>query len=70
MPFVTLKSTIFNSLFLSDGQYVGSPLNRWFKLLLFIVLSSSRLLGVMSLDSQILRPLASHKASCRNLANI
>jgi hypothetical protein len=44
MPFVTQKSTRSGSLFLSYGQYVGSP----------IVLSSSRPLGVMSLDPQLI----------------
>jgi hypothetical protein len=43
MPFVTQKSTRSGSLFLSYGQYVGSP----------IVLSSLRPRGVMSLDSPV-----------------
>jgi hypothetical protein len=32
---VTQKSTRSGSLFLSDGQYVGSPIDRYFKLLRF-----------------------------------
>jgi hypothetical protein len=52
IPFVTQKSTRSGSLFLSDGQYMGSPVDRCFKLFLFIILSTSRPLGVMSLDPQ------------------
>jgi hypothetical protein len=37
---LTQKSTTFYSLFLTDGQYVGSQLDRYFKLLLYIVSSS------------------------------
>jgi hypothetical protein len=51
-PFVTQKSTRSGRIFLSDGQYIGSPIGRCFKLFLSIVLSSSRPLGAMSLDPQ------------------
>jgi hypothetical protein len=47
------SSTRSGSLFLRDGQYVGSPVDRCFKLFLSIVFSTSRPLGVMSLDSQL-----------------
>jgi hypothetical protein len=40
---------------LSDGQYVGSPADKCFKLLRSIVLSSSRPLNEMSLDRQTVR---------------
>jgi hypothetical protein len=53
IPFVTHKSTRSGSLFLPDGQYVGSPIGRSFKLFLSIVLSTSRPMGVMSLDPQV-----------------
>jgi hypothetical protein len=52
IPFVKQKSTRSGSLFLSDGQYVGSPVDRCFKLILSVALSISRPLGVMSLDPQ------------------
>jgi hypothetical protein len=52
IPSVTQKSTESGSLFLSVGQYVGSPVDRCFKLLLSSVLSSSRHLGVIILDPQ------------------
>jgi hypothetical protein len=48
-PFVTQNSTRSGSLFLSDGQYVGSPVDVLFPP---IVLSTSRLLAVTSLDQQ------------------
>jgi hypothetical protein len=50
VPFETQKSTRSGSLFLSDGQYVGSPIDRCFKLLPSIVLCSLCPLGVMGLD--------------------
>jgi hypothetical protein len=50
IPFVTQKCTRSGSLFLSDGQNVGSPVDIRFKLFLSIVLSSSRPLGVMNLN--------------------
>jgi hypothetical protein len=37
----------------SDGQYVDSPVDWCFKLFVSIVLSSSRPLGIMSLDTQL-----------------
>jgi hypothetical protein len=46
--FATATSTVSGSLFLSDGQYVGSPVDRCFKLFPSIVLST----GVISLDPQ------------------
>jgi hypothetical protein len=49
---VTQKSTRSGSLFLSDGQYVGSPEDRCFELFFPIVLSTSRPLGEISLDPQ------------------
>jgi hypothetical protein len=49
---LTQKSTRSGSLFLSDGQYGGSPIDWYFKLFLSVVLSSSRPLNVMSLDPQ------------------
>jgi hypothetical protein len=52
IPFVTQKSTRSSSLFLSGGQYVGSPVDECFKLFLSIVLSALRPLGVVSVDSQ------------------
>jgi hypothetical protein len=52
IPFVTEKCTRSGGLFLSDGLYVGLPIDRCFKLLLSIVLSSFRPLDVMSLDPQ------------------
>jgi hypothetical protein len=52
IPFVTQKSTRSGSLFLSDGQYVGSPIDRCFKLFLSIILSTSRPLGILSLYPQ------------------
>jgi hypothetical protein len=53
VPFVTRKSTSSRSLFLSGGQYVGSPIDRCFKLFLSIILSSLCPLSVMSLDPQL-----------------
>jgi hypothetical protein len=50
--FVTFKSTRSGSLFLSDGQYVGSPVDRRFKLCLSIVLNTRRPLGVINLNPQ------------------
>jgi hypothetical protein len=52
IPFVTQESTRSSSLFLSDDQYVGSPVDGCFKLFLSMVLSTSRPLGVMSLTPQ------------------
>jgi hypothetical protein len=49
---VTQKCSRSGSLFLSDGQYVGSPIDRYFMLFLSIVLSTSRPMGVISLDLQ------------------
>jgi hypothetical protein len=49
MPSVAHKSTRSSSLSLSDVQYVGSPVDRCFKLLLSIVSGSSRPLNEMSL---------------------
>jgi hypothetical protein len=49
---VTQKSTRSGSLFLSDGQYVGSPEDICFKLFFFNVLSTSRPLGEVSLNPQ------------------
>jgi hypothetical protein len=45
MPFVTQKSSRSGSLFLSDDKYVGSPIDRCFKLLLSIFLDGSCPLG-------------------------
>jgi hypothetical protein len=50
--FVTQTSTRSGSLFLSDGQDVGYPIDRCFKSFLSIILSGSRPRGVMSLDPQ------------------
>jgi hypothetical protein len=52
IPFATQESTRSGSIFLSDGQYVGCPIDGCFKLFLSIVLSSLLHLGVMSLDPQ------------------
>jgi hypothetical protein len=50
--FVTQKSTRPGRLCLSHSQYVGSAIDRHFKLFLSIVLRTSRRLGVMCLDPQ------------------
>jgi hypothetical protein len=55
MHFVTQKSVWSGSSFLSDGQYVGSPVDRCVKLLPSIVMSSSRPFNEMSLDPQSVR---------------
>jgi hypothetical protein len=50
---VTKKYTRSGSLFLSDGQYVGSLEDKCFKFFLsFIVLNTLCPLGVISLDPQ------------------
>jgi hypothetical protein len=51
-PLVTPKSTRSVGLFQSDDQYVGFSVDRYFKLFLSIVLSTSHPLGVMSLYPQ------------------
>jgi hypothetical protein len=53
IPFVTQKFSRSGSLFLLDGKYEGSPADRCFKLFLSIVLSTSRPLGTVSLDPQL-----------------
>jgi hypothetical protein len=53
IPFVTKNSTRSGSLFLSDGQYVVFPVDRWIKFFLSIVLSISRPVGVMILDPPV-----------------
>jgi hypothetical protein len=50
---VTQKCTRSGSLFLSDGQYVGSHVDRCCKLFLSIVLSTLRPLGVVSVELQL-----------------
>jgi hypothetical protein len=52
IPFLTQKSTKSGSLFQSDGQYVGLQEERCDRLTSLIVLSTSRPLGVMSLERQ------------------
>jgi hypothetical protein len=51
---VTQKFARSGGFSLSDGQYVSFPEDRCFKLLFYIVLSTLRPLGEMSLDPQSL----------------
>jgi hypothetical protein len=48
--FVIQKSVRSGSLFMSDSQYVGSPMDRWVRLHLSTLLCITRSLGKMSLD--------------------
>jgi hypothetical protein len=46
------KSVRSGSLFLLDGQYVGSPVDRWVRLFPSAVLCTTHPLGEISLDLQ------------------
>jgi hypothetical protein len=53
IPLVTAKSIKSGILFRSAGQYVGSPVDKYFRLSCLIAVRRFRPLGVINLDPQV-----------------